>query len=60
MNNENIKTHKKNKKPTPANWRAVTMGKKIKPGPHGQVGYGKQKGIKYNRMVGMTGPDLGI
>lgn len=47
-------------KPTPAYWRAVTLGTGIRPGPHGQIGYGKQRGIKFNRMIGMTGPDLGL
>ena len=60
LDNENMRAPAYLSKPTPAYWRAVTMGNGIRPGPHGQVGYGKQKGIKYNRMVGMTGPDLGI
>ena len=60
LDNENMRAPAYLSKPTPAYWRAVTMGNGIRPGPHGQVGYGRQKGIKYNRMVGMTGPDLGI
>ena len=60
LDNENMRAPAYLSKPTPAYWRAVTMGNGIRPGPHGQIGYGKQKGIKYNRMVGMTGPDLGI
>ncbi|MBR4316251.1 MAG: hypothetical protein IKP65_04685 [Alphaproteobacteria bacterium] len=47
-------------KPTPAYWRSVTLGTGIRPGPHGQWGYGKQKGMKFNKMTGLTGPDLGI
>ena len=60
LDNENMRAPAYLSKPTPAYWRAVTMGNGIRPGPHGQIGYGKQKGIKYNKMVGMTGPDLGI
>lgn len=47
-------------KPTDAYWRAVTQGSGVRVGPHGQVGYGKTRGIKYNRLVGFTGPDLGV
>jgi len=60
IDNEKMRAPAYLSKPTPAYWRAVTMGNGIRPGPHGQVGYGKTRGIKYNRMVGMTGPDLGI
>ena len=60
IDNEKMRAPAYLSKPTPAYWRAVTMGNGIRPGPHGQIGYGKTKGIKYNRMVGMTGPDLGI
>ena len=60
LDNENMRAPAYLSKPTPAYWRAVTMGNGVRPGPHGQIGYGKQKGVKYNRMTGMTGPDLGI
>ena len=62
LDNENMRAPAYLSKPTPAYWRAVTMGNGIRPGPHGQIspGYGKTKGMKYNKMVGMTGPDLGI
>ena len=61
LDNENMRAPAYLSKPTPAYWRAVTMGNGIRPGPHGQIGYGKQKGIKYNHFPGgMTGPDLGI
>jgi hypothetical protein len=46
--------------PTPKYYRAVTMGNGVRLGPHGQTGYGKTRGIKYNKMVGMSGPDLEI
>lgn len=46
--------------PTAAYWRSVTMGNGVRIGPHGQTGYGKTKGIVYNKLVGMTGPDLGV
>lgn len=48
-------------KPTDAYWRSITMGSGVRVGPHGQVGYGKTRGIKYNRMVGHSGgSDLGL
>ena len=59
LDNENMRAPAYLAKPTPAYWRAVTMGNGIRPGPHGGT-YGKTRGIKYNRMIGMTGPDLGI
>ena len=59
IDNEKMRAPAYLSKPTPAYWRAVTMGNGIRPGPHGGT-YGKTRGIKYNRMVGMTGPDLGI
>lgn len=60
LDNEKMRAPNALARPTSAYWRAVTMGNGVRPGPHGQIGYGKQKGIKYNKMVGMTGPDLGI
>lgn len=60
LDNEHMRAPNALARPTSAYWRAVTMGNGVRPGPHGQIGYGKQKGIKYNKMVGMTGPDLGI
>ena len=60
LENEKTRAPDKVTRPTPAYWRAVTLGTGIRPGPHGQWGYGKQRGAKYNRMTGMTGPDLGI
>lgn len=60
LNNENTRAPMMLKRPTPAYWRAVTMGTGIRPGPHGGVAYGKLRGIKFNRMIGHTGPDLGI
>lgn len=63
LDNENMRAPAYLSKPTPAYWRAVTMGNGIRPGPHGQIspGYGKTKGMKYNNFPGcMTGPDLGI
>ena len=61
LDNENMRAPAYLSKPTPAYWRAVTLGNGIRPGPHGQFspGYGKTKGMKYNRLVGLTGPDLG-
>jgi hypothetical protein len=35
------------------------MGTGVRPGPHGQFGYGKLRGIKINRLSGMTGSDGG-
>lgn len=60
LDNENMRAPAYLSRPTPAYWRAISIGNGIRPGPHGQWGYGKQKGVKYNRMTGMTGPDLGI
>lgn len=60
LDNENTRAPYMLKKPTPAYWRAVTMGTGIRPGPHGGVSYGKLRGWKPTRMIGMTGPDLGI
>ena len=60
LDNENMRAPAYLSKPTPAYWRAVTIGNGIRPGPHGQIGYGKTHGIKYNKMVGQVGPDLGI
>lgn len=62
LDNEKMRAPHKVTKPTPAYWRAVTMGTGIRPGPHGQVspGYGKVKGWKINKMTGMSGPDLGV
>ena len=60
LNNEKARAPQKVTRPTPAYWRAVTMGNGIRPGPHGQFGYGKTRGWKLNRMTGMTGPDLGV
>jgi len=39
-------------KPTPAYWRSISMGTGIRPGPHGQIGYGKLRGIKINKGTG--------
>ena len=60
IDNEKLRAPAYLAKPTPAYWRAVTMGNGIRPGPHGQWSYGKTRGMRFNRMVGMTGPDLGI
>lgn len=61
LDNENMRAPAYLSKPTPAYWRAVTIGNGIRPGPHGQIGYGKTKGIRLNKGVGFTaGPDLGI
>lgn len=60
LNNEKTRAPNKVTKPTPAYWRAVTLGNGMRPGPHGQFGYGKTKGWKLNRMTGMTGPDLDV
>lgn len=60
---ENDKTRAPNAiaRPTQAYWRAVTLGAGIRPGPHGQFGYGKTRGWKINRLAGgITGPDLGL
>ena len=46
--------------PTPKYYRAITLGTGVRLGPHGQIGYGKTRGIKYNKMIGMSGPDLDI
>lgn len=46
--------------PTVKYYRAISIGNGIRLGPHGQTGYGKTKGIKYNKMVGLSGPDLEI
>jgi ABC-type sulfate/molybdate transport systems ATPase subunit len=35
------------------------MGTGIRPGPHGQMGYGKTRGLKINRIAGLVGPDTG-
>ena len=60
LDNENMRAPAYLSKPTPAYWRAVTMGNGVRPGPHGQIGYGKTRGLKLTRMSGLTGPDLGI
>lgn len=62
LNNERMRAPYKVTRPTPAYWRAVTMGNGIRPGPHGQIspGWGKVKGWKINRMTGMTGPDVDV
>lgn len=60
LENEKMRAPNSIAKPTPAYWRSVTLGTGIRPGPHGQWGYGKQKGMKFNKMTGLTGPDLGI
>ncbi len=39
-------------KPTPAYWRSISMGTGIRPGPHGQIGYGKLRGIKLTKGTG--------
>lgn len=46
--------------PTPKYYRAISIGNGIRLGPHGQTGYGKTRGIKYNKMVGMSGSDLDV
>lgn len=60
LDNENMRAPAYLSKPTPAYWRAVTMGNGVRPGPHGQIGYGKTRGLKLTRMSGLTGPDLGV
>ena len=35
------------------------MGTGVRPGPHGQFGYGKLRGMKINKIHGMTGSDGG-
>ena len=44
--------------PTPLYWRAVTLGNGVRLGPHGQMSYGKTRGMKWNKMTGMVGPDV--
>lgn len=44
--------------PTPLYWRAVSLGNGVRLGPHGQMSYGKTRGQKWNKMVGMVGPDV--
>lgn len=58
---ENEKTRAPNAiaRPTQAYWRSITMGTGVRPGPHGQFGYGKLRGLKINRLHGMTGSDGG-
>lgn len=46
--------------PTAKYYRAISIGNGVRLGPHGQTGYGKTRGIKYNKMIGMSGPDLDI
>lgn len=46
--------------PTPAYWRSISIGNGVRMSPHGTRNSTKLRGMKFNRITGMTGPDLDI
>ena len=59
LENERMRAPNAIAKPTPAYWRGITMGTGVRPGPHGQSSYGKLRGWKPNKLVGLAGSDNG-
>lgn len=60
LENENLRAPHKLMRPTGWYWRAVSIGNGVRLGPHGQMSYGKTRGMRWNRMHGQTGPDIGV
>ena len=46
--------------PTPAYWRSISIGNGVRLSPHGTRNSTKLRGMRFNRLTGMTGPDLDI